>query len=561
MKRAILICAAATWAASCFAAPFDNSTGTAATAVLNPAGGGDYTSLAAAATAFNAVTGGINRPWTLQVDANTTITEATDVYLANSFGAQGSLTIKPAPGTQPTFAFTNLTPGTGVIGHFVIGCTTGAAAASSTNSFSSNGKYVIDGSNTTGGTTRDMTFSMPTGNDGSNTYTIRIFGDNDGVVIKNCNIHNRKTGSTSSLSSTAVGLGGGKLSDTNLAVTPDNCQIVNNWLQATPTSITGNGVESVLNASGTVASAEDTITGTVITGNDIIGKRYGLFLAGCVSETVSGNRITVMGASSPTINYVGMILLDTNAVDGGTITIDSNRFNIVNTPTTQAARGNMAVWVASGMSTSTINLTNNNVLDMTYTSTGGGDTLNRGFTLQSATCTYLVEHNSINVSSNAPTTGATTGNVAAIQCSALSTSGAITIRNNIVRFNDGGTNTACITVANTTNVASLGNDLVPGASVQYGMVGATRYATLAAWQGAGFDALASGAQSTDPTVVFPAWNADLHFAFAPPTLGSVAASTVLLDIDGDDRPTTGALPGSDQVAPGAAHAQSWGFYF
>src|SRR5687767_3347712 len=90
LVSALLALSTCSWAAL-----FDNSA-SATTATATFGVGGDYISLADAASSFTAVAGGINRPW--QLEALTSTVETLPSYFGNTFGPDGLLYIKPATG-------------------------------------------------------------------------------------------------------------------------------------------------------------------------------------------------------------------------------------------------------------------------------------------------------------------------------------------------------------------------------------------------------------------------------------------------------------------------------
>ena len=118
-----------------------------------------------------------------------------------------NLVIKPAPGKTPTI--------------FITGCSTTGETAYSGLTIDSTGFVTIDGSNTDGGSTRDLTFLM---NDSTNgRIVIQLYENTDNIVIKNLNIlfGVNPASSTSSRGIYANGLAGG-VADSVLI---ENCQI------------------------------------------------------------------------------------------------------------------------------------------------------------------------------------------------------------------------------------------------------------------------------------------------------------------------------------------------
>ncbi|MEI7633820.1 MAG: hypothetical protein WCK47_06020 [bacterium] len=526
-------------AASAWAIPFDNSSGGPATATVNAGGGADYTSLAGAVAAFDAVAGGINRPWTLEIQSN--LTETADSYIANTFGPAGSLTIKPAAAAQPIIDFTNLTAPAGIYGHLVIGCTTGAVLPDSTNTFSSNNNYVIDGSNTVGGTTRDMTLRWVAGNSPTNRI-IRIWANNHGMVIKNLTIDFQDTAGTNS----CIGLAAGTATGITGRLAPNNTVIQNCLLKGLGAANSCFGVDSSPSANG-VLPAGTAIEGTQILNNDIIAKQRGIFMNAFGSATIADNRITITSGTGAALSYQGIFHFTSNGAEGWTQNVYNNRIEMPGVPTTTAEQGAYGILMDSQPVVGTYNIYNNNIKNIIFATATAGDYIYRGITASSVNSNYMIEHNSLDLPANNVVTAATNHRVGGVVGVLQFTTGSLTVRNNIIRFGNTGTSATLISLASAAAVTCAGNNLVPAGTPNVGIVVPNAYTTLAAWQGAGFDSLASGGQSADPTGTTPAWDADLHFASKPIAgMGTVQTSTFLTDIDGNPRPASGAVPGSDE---------------
>jgi len=532
------------------AALFDNTTGGPITATVNAGGSGDYLTLGAAVAGFNGVVGGINREWTIEIQTNTT--ETANMFMSNTFGVGGSVTIKPAPATTPVVDFTDTTSPAGIFGHFVIGVNSGALPVllPTQNAFPSVNGYILDGSNTVGGTTRDLTFQAGTVGTpvaSSVNRLIRLFGDNDGVVIKNMNISFFDTGGNNA----AIGLGAGQVpaaSGNNVA--PDNCTITNCSITSGGTGTSGCvGIDTTNAANGTLA-AGNSIQGLTVTNNNIIARQRGVFMNSCTGATVRNNTISLLGGTSGAVTLGGVFFFNSNGVTPFTIDVDRNVIDVdVNVATWTAGQGVIPLFFDSGSAGAigTFNISNNVVKSVT---TGGAavpaDILMRGLVASSITSIYNIEHNSINIGTTLAN-GTSAGRAAGIAFPLTFTTGSANVQNNLIRYAEADGTAVSVYTAAATNVTIAGNDLVDFGTV--GRVGATTYADLVDWQGAGYDSVVSGGQSVDPTLTTPAWDANMHFASKPIAgLGTVAASTVLTDIDGDARPATGAVPGADEPA-------------
>lgn len=542
-----------------FAIPFDNSSGGPAVATVGPSGA-DYSSLAAAASAFSSVSGGINREWTLQVTGDLTTTAP--VYFGNTFTTGGKLIIKPAPSTQPTILFQCTSAPSGIYGDMVFGVTDGNAPTAA-NDRPSDGNYVIDGSNTVGGTTRDLTLKMEGTND-ANGRVIRVWGDTWNMVIKNTNIIARRTPpGAGNYISYAIGVAAGQTNDTpRVSRRPNGLTIENCYLESNSAlSRYGNAIEFSVTANGTLPAGIG-IENVTVRNCTIVSKQRGNFFQGLYSGLIEGNSVTITSGTGTGLTYPGIFLYSNNTTPGGTVIVRNNIVDMAQIPSTSAGQGAHGILVDSGMTTATIQIYNNIVkyAPNAFTASTASDLIYRGISFGAATSQGLIEHNSVDCPpNNTAVVSSTAGRVAGIVCG-VTMKAPLQIRNNIVRTGNASTVARVIYLADATNVTCEGNDLVPNGSPAVGQVGANQYTALADWQGAGFDSVASGGQSVDPASVTPAWDANLHFALKPVGLNKVASSTILTDFDGDARPATNAYPGADEPPGPAAGVADWALF-
>jgi hypothetical protein len=545
------------------AIPFDNSSGGPTTATVGT--GGDYATLSDASIAFNAVAGGINRPWTLLILND--LTEPNNVGLVNTFGTSGSLTIKPAPATTPKVTFTQTASpaGTAFFGHLVIGSNaidqTGGpnTVPSLTNTLASNNAYVIDGSNTQGGTTRDLTFAVgettaiasPVNN------IIRIVGDTDGVIIRNTNfIFNDTAGSFA-----AIGLGGANISSNDLV--PDNTLIENCSFvigQGALAGVNGFGIQTTIAASGTV-TAGVAIQGLSVNACEMTVRQRGIFMNGVGSATIQRNSITIANSGTGTAT-AGIFHFNSNSATGWTQVYNANTITASSAVNTAGTNGTFAILADSGPTSGSYVITNNAVKGPFLTNSSPVDALARGISLGSVTSTYLVEHNSVSVPDSSAS-GVTSARVAALIFPSALTTGNASIRNNILRMGETENLTAAISVNTTAGLTFEGNLVyAPPTGRIARLTGPnTNITSFANWQALGFDTPGTGGQSTDPFFTIPNWNSELRFAGRPiQGISGVALSTVLTDIDGNARPATDAIPGAHEPGPLAARATGWESY-
>lgn len=564
--RIALVATLALSASMAMAIPFDNSAGGTATAVIASPSGGDYTNLEAASIAFNAVAGGINRPWILEIQdeaGDNIYFQPNNVAFGNTFGAGGSLTIRPAAGATPTIEFTSTATATGWFGHLLIGCTIAGQTGTpdNTNSFSSNGNYIIDGSNDGSGS-RDLTLQggVTNGNLASPmNRLIRICGNSDGVIVRNCNLIFNDT----ALSNAPIALAGGSVSGVDAV--PDNVIIENNLIVNSTGAGNPFGLETTVAATSPGATAGTAIQGLIFRNNDVQIRQRGVFLNGVGSHQIHDNVFTMNGHPSGGFTNAGYFHFTSNSAPGWTAEIYNNDWIIQSQLTAvTAGQGSFGIFIDGGPLDGTYEIYNNVFREISFPNmTSPTDVAVVGIRTGSLDSDYVIEHNSINIGANANVTGATDGNVAAIRTPLALTTGTIAIRNNIIRmaYAGGGTTAAINHWATAAGITSTSNNLVALGNTLVGRVAGVDSANLAAWQTAGYDTVASGGQSVDPFGTSPgSWFADLRFSFLPSQLGTVPASVYLTDIDGDARPATGALPGADENTSLPTAVQAWGSY-
>jgi hypothetical protein len=129
-----------------------------------------YSSLASAIQNLNE--NGASGTVRFLIDGNLNETGANLHINRNDLSATNNLVIKPAPGKTPTITIT--------------GCASSGPNANSGLTINATSYVTIDGSNTDGGTTRDLTIVM---NDGTNgRHGIQIYGNADYITIKNLKV-------------------------------------------------------------------------------------------------------------------------------------------------------------------------------------------------------------------------------------------------------------------------------------------------------------------------------------------------------------------------------------
>lgn len=531
------------------AVPFDTSS-SATPATVSVGLSGDYLTLSAASAAFSALAS-VNRPWVLEIQND--ITEASNCYFGATFGANGSLTIRPSVGATPIVTFTNSNNPTGYDGHLVVGAKNGTTI-NAASSPASNARFTINGCATPGGTSRDLTIQAGTPvtsiNSGSEVL-LNIVANTDQVVVKNAMFGMYDTtGNSAAVALTAVQIAGNNLLPDG--TTLENCEITAGG------SVLSHGV-LLTEVNGGGVSTGVAIENTTIENCDIAGRQHGILMLRTGSTTIEGNTVTVSGSTNSAPTYEGILHQDANETLGFNTII---RRNVVEV--TAPSSGSGIVMAPGGSSVGTYVVDNNIVKGITFTGLAAPTAVNyRGIIGTSGTCNYFIEHNSINMANQANISIGSQSQVVGIALTnPIASPRTATVVNNIVRNAQTGFGSTALYYASNLNVTSNRNCL--WFTDACGWLGGNRYATLANWQiggtPPGFFGFDGASQNVDPTATSPAWDANLHFA-TPTVAGltTVLSSTFLTDVDGDMRPSSGALPGADHPVP-MAGVEEWGAY-
>ena len=450
-----------------------------------------YATLNAAISAVNAGTHQGDILFT--VTANTTETLLSTLVQTGSGAANYStLTVKPAAATNPVISG-NIA--TGIL--FILGS-----------------NVTIDGSNTVGGTTQNLTIRNTSG---VSSYVVRI-------------------GSPST-----------SLGATNNQIT--NCIITN-----------GNAVGStccVMVGSGTTfgSFAEAANSKTVIQNNTLTGSYFGIYYLGCVSDpdyevAVTSNSISAVGQIGMFMSFVQSSNINNNSIGNMTENLGGSMqglyFNgtMVNTNiynNTIFAIRNIAAFGVYGIYLSGFNGPCNVYNNFIYgiSSAGSGTVANNGEGIYiDQGSGYNIYHNTVNLTTN-PTAG--TGAPAAIMITAGITSpGAINLQNNIFANNQtiGTQRYAIYSGAAASVFASIDNNDYYTTGPNLGFLGINR-ATLAAIQ-AGFGSNTHSIVSSPPFVSATDLHINIVACSGTPLESGGAAVGIPTDIDGQVRP--GPLP-------------------
>jgi hypothetical protein len=370
--------------------------------------------------------------------------------------ANGTVTIRPQVGANP-----------------VIQTTT----ANAVFRFTQLSGFVLDGSNTVGGTTRNMTVH----NASTLTTATAVWLSSNGVglgctrdTVRNLNVIG--TGLTST-GQVGICVNGTTISSTATGADNDNIVIQNNWIKKAYTGIAANG---------TTATSAGGLNGLVIRGNKIGGDVaseyigfYGIYLSNNIGASVDNNEVYNMITSTLT-NFSG-IFIGTGSQD---LSIYNNYIHDFNNTNTGG-------WGAYGISLSTpTNVSNvqiynnvlNNITAIGFTSTS---TTDNPFGIRLAGGTNVkVYHNSIRMAGAADYTSGPMAGAIYVN----TTMAGLEIVNNVLVNEITSTATAfrrmALITPGATSVGLVRNNLyfTNGGAILNGTAGGTNYANLAAYQ-------------------------------------------------------------------------------
>ena len=237
------------------------------------------------------------------------LTEDEDIALGVSTNGH-SLIIKPYLDVTATIEFTNTAGGAGDAGdrplihdHFIIG-----ASQPHEDYLTATHNVIIDGSNTDGGTSRDLTLLGAVTDDVK--PVIRVIGNSTNVELKNLNIESRVT--ETALGQAAVNIT--NYNDNGTALAPDNIVILNNDIIA-PSTI---GI-----LFWHYDFPETGIQGAQVVGNDITASHRGINALYLEELTVRENTFNMLAGPNETI---GIFLGYAVETENSTFDIARNEF-------------------------------------------------------------------------------------------------------------------------------------------------------------------------------------------------------------------------------------------
>jgi len=554
-------------AGSSFAVPFDTTTvdGTATVG-----SGGDYPSLASAASAFNALGSPyLQGNWKLSVLNN--LVEPVNVAFGNTIPDGSSLTLGPATGTSATLTFTAIADNNGPSGNLVVGC----YDLSGWNLLPTN-HFIIDGSN--GVTSQSLYITNTVAENHSYAVPIAVAGDSDHVTLRNLTVVNATTATASNTAGiSAVSRGTGT---TTPMLVPDDLTIQNCDIITTAAS-QGHGI--LFRISGTLPTSLPvaSITGFEISNCRIQGRLRGIFSDIGMDGSITSNTIACGIGNTTGYLQLGVAINNARGNTNQTLNVSGNQLYMQSANTFAGDYGVIACSVASASATGNVVNFINNMVNFKYTSSASATSNSMTYQAFRATSgiTYNILQNSINMpnfanlASIVPVGNATDsrgGDAIRLPIGATYTAN---IKNNIMRLDQAGV--AGINMSMNSGTATVNSDnnvIFRSKANSYTGVSGTgaapvNYLTLADWQ-------SSTSQDTNSAVVDPTattgskWNpatdnADLHFV--PATVKPVGMPNepllvdVPTDIDGEARAIAGTLPGADEVLP-ATGVDEWSLF-
>lgn len=461
----------------------------------------------------------------------TEVTTPGGIGLAVNPGSH-TITFKPFTGVQPTITLPYTTDSnSGPSGAFIIGIP--MENNISWNDLRTTRNIIIDGSNTPGGTTRDLTITNQTNSVG-NAFPIAIVGDVSNVTIKNCNIHYKaQTVSTSNMFRAAVQIRARLQNDIHW--TPSNITLENNHINSNFPGVS-QGVLGVVTVS--LAPQPTTfVNGLIIRNNLIEGKQRAVGLGWSANSTVNNNQIILNQNIVATTTNTAIVA--TNVTATSTVNIYNNVISSISSMANGTTAGNIGISIESA---GTYNIYNNMISGFNLTATNPTAFL-RGISVTSATANVNMFYNSIYMT-DIPDIG--TGTVA--YNGIFINNGTNDVKNNIVFSAEGDFVNYCINRTGTSGTLTSNYNNFFRANTTNGNIGfwnATATPTLANWQ----TASSQDANSKSKQVFFVS-TSDLHLTGSSVgdfDLAGTPISGITTDIDGQLRHHMFPYMGADEA--------------
>ncbi|MCI1188150.1 T9SS type A sorting domain-containing protein [Hymenobacter sp. DH14] len=527
-----------------------------------------------------------------------TLTAAVNAYNANTLGGAVTFLLLDAAysaSTGETFPIaifnqadasaTNtltISPNTGV--------SATVTAAGSVLVLASSRYVTIDGSNTTGGTTRNLTLTNSTltastygvglllqsgqtqGNQFATIRNVNVVGgglttnatlgivlagaDNDNVTLQNNSVVGVTTGIQAAGTALASAGGLDNLALTGNVVGPTTATTGANingtgilLSNVIAPSVTGNTVQNVISTGTALGLQVQNATTPTVTGNSVLnvvtsaGAATGLALFASTGGTLSQNLLQGLTGNSSTGLSVGLLL------GSGTtgVVIDRNRLQGL-TEVNTGGNGVKGIEVQTAQTAANVRISNNFVQVPGATGFSGTTYSNAGIRLSGTQSGINLYYNSVNL------TGTDTYNIASISAGlvVLTGSTALDIRNNIFRnsiVNSGNAGAKAYAFYSTAPAAAFTtlnyNDyFASGTQAVLAYFGGADVTTLAALRTA--TTQDANSVSADPQYVSAT---DLHAVASALNNAATPIASVTLDIDGETRSATTPDIGADEFTP------------
>ena len=446
-----------------------------------------------------------------------------------------TITFKPFTGVQPTITLPYPTDlNSGPSGAMIIGIP--MENNISWNDLRVTKNIIFDGSNTNGGTTRDLTITTQTTSHG-NAFPFAIVGAVSNIVIKNCNIiYNPASVSTSNLFRAAVQVRARIQNGVDWV--PSKIFIENNYINANHPGM-AQGSMGVVTVSLAVGGQQPTaqIDSLFVRNNIIEGKQRAIALGWSANTTINNNTLILNQNISGTIP--SQVILATNVSPTATVNIYNNVISSISSMANGSTAGIAGISIESA---GTYNVYNNMITGFNLTATNPTAFL-RGIAVTSATATANIIYNTI-LMNDIPSIGTGTVSYNGI----FINNGTNTLRNNIVSTVEPDFTNYCINRTGTDGTVSSNFNNFYRANTTNGNIGFwnnTATPTLANWQTAsGQDANSKSKQ------VFFVSATDLHLTGSSVgdfDLAGTPIPGITTDIDGQTRHPNFPYMGADEA--------------
>lgn len=337
------------------------------------------------------------------------LTEPVNVSLGLDPGPY-TITFKPYTGTNDTIIFTQTTDNPGVSGGWVFGTPTLSITSTTNYGLVTTNNIIVDGSNTDGGTTRNLVVQTAATSH-TNTNPFRIIGDVNKCTLKNVII---KANQSVSYAVNITNRFFSPLNYTPDSIVVDNCDITN------IVSTTAQGI--CISNSNTPTAFPN---GMVFSNNDIMAKTRGIFLNYAGNTNIFGNRIKINQSATGYMSYGiwGYVIGDTANVTN----IYNNHINMLSSA--NATTGDYGIVGIEAGSKGYYNIYNNMICGFAPTTTTANPNIKMiGIRSQAAAVSANIFYNSVYL----PDVNLTPGTGTLLYAGIYISNGTNNVKNNIV---------------------------------------------------------------------------------------------------------------------------------